>query len=131
MACREYIDRQRKWYLNDEEVDSSILEDLSNLFNSIIKPFDFESYAIENFDGDAISESIPYGDPCCLIIDDRVFMIGEDVANFTEENVRNILELYNWPKERIDNAINKGYEITPDVWDAMCDLPVIYKDKDK
>lgn len=126
LNCHEYVDSQRKWFVNKEEIDYSLPVELYDLLQNIIKPFDFEQYAIDNFDGDAISESIPYGDPYCLIIDNCVFMIEKDGDKFTEEDVRELLESYNWSKERIDSSIEEGYEITSDVYDAMCNLPVIY-----
>lgn len=122
LVCKEYIDSKRKWYFNDNEIDSSLLTD----FQNIIEPFDFEEYAIDNFDGDAISESIPYGDPYCLIIDGCVFMIEKGGDKFSVEDVRDLLQSYNWSKERIENSINDGFEVTSDVWNAMCDLPIVY-----
>lgn len=126
LSCHEYVDSQRKWFLNEDEIDYSLLKNVHDILQNIIKPFDFESYAIDNFDGDAISESIPYGDPYCLIIDDCVFMIEKDGDKFNEEDVRDLLASYNWSEDRIDNAIKEGYEVTSDVYDAMCDLPIIY-----
>lgn len=113
--------------MNDEDIDLSRYKDIQVLLNNIIKPFNFESYAIDNFDKDAISESIPYGDPYCLIIDGCVFILENEGSDFKTEDVRHLLESFNWSKERIINAIEEGYEITPDVWDVMCYLPIVYK----
>lgn len=127
ITCREYINKQRKWYMNEKAIDNCLFNDLDRIFDSIIKPFDFEKYAIEHFDYDAVSESIPYGDPYCLIISGCVFMIENGGDDYTEDDVRRLLKSYNWSKEEIDNAITEGYEFTPDVWETMNDLPVVYE----
>ncbi|MCF0210710.1 MAG: hypothetical protein HUK18_05305 [Bacteroidales bacterium] len=125
--CHEYQNSSRQWFVNEEEIEYSLLKELHAVFDDIIKPFDFEEYALENFNGDAISESIPYGDPYCLLISNCAFMIEEGGADFQEEDVRNLLKSYNWTEEKIEDSIRQGYDITSDVYDVMCDLPVIYQ----
>ena len=127
LSCREYLDSQRKWFIDNEEIDYSLLKNIHDILQNVIKPFDFERYAIDNFDGDAVAESIPYGDPHCLIVDDCVFMIEKGGNKFREEDVRNLLKSHNWADERIDNAINEGYEIISDLdmLYTMHDLPIV------
>lgn len=129
-CCQEYPNSSRTWYFNDEEInisdkDTHIIKALNHL-DSILKPFDFQNYAIDSFDADCIAEAVPYGDPHCLIIDGCVFMIEEDVNNFDEDKIRNFLKEYNWSQERIDMAIKEGYEITSDVWGELSFLNIVY-----
>lgn len=133
ISCHEYTDFQKKWYLNDEEFDVSLFNEINKLLDNIIVPLNFEHYAINNFDYDAVGESVPYGDPYCLIADGCVFMIEEGGQNFTKEDVIELLKSYNWSEERIDSIIDEddGYEITSDVWNSICDLPIVYSEYDE
>ena len=106
------------------------VELFNNLMN-IISSFDFEKFAIDLFDDNAIAESIPYGDPYCLLIDGCIFMILKDGNIYGESDVRKLLKGHGWPDIRISKAIENGYEISSDVWDAMADLPIVYINDDK
>ena len=124
--CHEFIISPKKWYLNGEEFDFSPYEELYVLINNIIEPFDFAEYAIFNFDWDAQGESIPYGDPYCLIADGCIFMVEEGGETFTDQDVREFLKNYNWSNERIDKVIKDGYELTGDVWECLDNVPIIF-----
>ena len=124
--CYEFLISPKKWYLNGEEFDFSPYEELYVLINNIIEPFDFAKYAISNFEWDALVESIPYGDPYCLIADGCIFMVEEGGENFTDQDVREFLKYYNWSNERIDKVIKDGYELTDDVWECLENVPIIF-----
>ena len=128
-CCHEYEDATLKWYFNNEEIDNNVeksMEAVLELLELVIKPFNFEQYAIDSFDYDVISESIPYGNPNCLIIYDCVFMIEKDADSYDEQKVHEFLKQNNWSEERINNAINAEYEITDDVYNTVSELPIVY-----
>ena len=127
--CHEYEDSLREWYFENELLlldNDSNLKSIIDSLNSIIRPFDFEEYAIESFDPDAITENIPYGHPHCLIIDNCRFIIENDEDSIDDQKVKSILKEHNWTDKRIDKAIEQGYKYTSDVFDALCDLPIVY-----
>lgn len=131
--CNEYEDASQEWFFNDEEIEpisNSTIKEIINKVKSIITPFNFEQYAIDSFCGDVIAESIPYGDPYCLVIDNSVFMIEEDDdlydSMYDEQKIRNFLAGYNWSDKRINKALSSGYEIVSDVYNVVCNLPITY-----
>lgn len=127
--CHEYDDSPIEWYLGKElltsDEDSNFKKLIDNL-NSIIIPFNFEQYAIESFDPDAIAEAVPYGKPHCLIIDNCTFIVEDEDETIDERKVKSILKEHNWTDNRIDRAIEEGYEYTPNVFDSLCELPIVY-----
>ncbi|MDY4628942.1 MAG: hypothetical protein SO440_08565 [Prevotella sp.] len=131
-CCHEYEDATIKWFYYDEEINRNNVEKpiqvIIELLELVLKPFNFEQYAIDSFDYDVIAESIPYGNPFCLIIDGCVFMIEDDADSYDEQKINDFLKQNNWPEERINNAIKAGYEITEDVYDIVSDLPIVYLD---
>lgn len=124
--CHEFMASPKQWFFNEEEFDFSTYEELYALLNNIIEPFDFEEYAIDNFDWDVQAESIPYGYPYCLIADGCTFMIAKGGETFTEQDVRELLKNYHWSDERIDKVIREGYELTDDVCKCLDRIPIIF-----
>jgi hypothetical protein len=127
--CHENEDSRREWYFGNELLpldNDSCLKKLIDNLNSIITPFNFEQYAIESFDPDAIAEAVPFGHPHCLIIDNCTFIVENEEESIDVQKVRSILKEHNWTDKRINKAIEQGYEYTSDVFDALCDLPLVY-----
>lgn len=127
--CHEYQDSSRQWYIDNDplHLDDEHIEDLlKSKLDLLVSPFDFEEFALDSFDGDAISESIPYGDPYCLKIANCVFMIEEDGDQYDEKMVRDFLREYGWSDEKIESAMIDGFELIDDVWDEVSSLPVKY-----
>lgn len=129
-CCHEYEDTTYKWYFNDDKIDDNNVEKsmkaVLELLEMVLKPFNFEQYAIDSFDSDVIAESIPYGNPYYLIIEGRVFLIEQDTDTYDEQKIRDFLKKNNWSEERINNAIKAGYVLTGDVYETVSDLPIVY-----
>ena len=113
--------------LLEDVISNDIGKNLIKELESVIKPFDFEQYALDCFSGDCIGEAVPYGDPFCLTIDGCVFIIEKyDEKTFCENDIYELLHKYLWPDEKISQAIAEGYEISSDVYNRLCGIPLRY-----
>lgn len=103
-TCQEFEGSHRVWLVNNKQLDigcsDNLLQKLVAKLNAIIVPFDFEGYALESFDYDAVAEAIPYGNPHCLCIGNCVFMIEEDVNEFDDCKIRTFLKEKGWSKRK-------------------------------
>ncbi len=129
--CREDENHSRLWFLNGNPISTTKEgEDYLQLFKlveQIASPFDFEEYAIDEFDGDVFAEFVPYGDPFCLITDGCTFIIEDnDISDFKEEDVKTVLREHMWDQNRIEKAMSTGYELDEDVYDRLCKLDIKY-----
>ena len=125
--CTWFIEKEEELNLLEDVISNDIGKKLIKELESVIKPFDFEQYALDCFSGDCIGEAVPYGDPFCLTIDGCVFIIEKyDEKTFCENDIYELLHKYLWSDEKISQAIAEGYEISSDVYNRLCGIPLRY-----